>query len=42
MAVGDNRAHAVQLGECQRLLVVGYTAFGIEPVAMDRDITEQA
>src|SRR5262249_47748179 len=32
MAVGDKRAHAVRLGERQRLLVVSYAAFSIELV----------
>ena len=41
VAVGDERAHAVQLGECQRLPVVGRAAFGIELVRMARDVAEQ-
>ena len=39
--MGDKRAHAVHLGECQRLPVVGCAAFGIEPVGMGRDVAEQ-
>src|SRR5271166_415176 len=42
MAVGDQRAHPVQSGECQRLPVVGGPVFGIEPVGMGRDVAEQA
>ena len=32
----------MQLGECQRLSVVGRRAFGIEPVGVARDVAEQA
>ena len=42
VALGDERAHAVQLGECQRLSVVGRRAVGIEPVGVARDVAEQA
>ena len=42
VAVGDERAHAVRPGECQRLPVVGRAPFGIEPVGMGRDVAEQA
>ena len=41
MAVGDERAHAVRLGERQRLLVVSYAAFSIELVAMGCQVTEK-
>jgi hypothetical protein len=41
VAVGDERAHAVRLGECQCLAVVDLAALGIEPVGMGRDIAEQ-
>ena len=41
VAVGDDGPHAVQLGECQRLPVVGGAAFGIEPVGMGCDVAEQ-
>ena len=40
--MSDERAHAAQLGEFQRLPVVGCAAFGIEPFGMDRDVAEQA
>ncbi len=38
--MGDERAHAVELGERQRLPVMGCAAFGIEPVGMGRDVAE--
>src|SRR5262245_24002704 len=40
VAVGDERAHAAWLGECERLAVVGLAALGIEPVGMGRDVAE--
>src|SRR5215831_2727033 len=39
--MGDERAHAVQLGEGQRLLVVGHAAFSIELVGMGCQVTEK-
>ena len=42
VAVGDERAHAVQLGECQRLPVVSCAAFGIELVWMGCHIAEKS
>src|SRR3954451_15716420 len=42
MAVGGERPHAVQLRECERLSVMGRSAFGIEPVGMAFDVAEQA
>jgi hypothetical protein len=41
MAMGDERAHTMQLGERQRLLVMGCPAFGVEAVGMGRNIPEQ-
>src|SRR5262249_24343993 len=41
MAVGDKRAHAVRLGERQRLLVVSYAAFSIELVGVGSQVTEK-
>src|SRR5439155_12222146 len=41
MTVCDERAHAVQLGECKRLPVVGCAAFGIEFFGMGRDVPQQ-
>src|SRR5215469_14320889 len=41
MAVGDQRAHAVRLGERQRLLVVSHAAFSIELVGMGCQVTEK-
>ncbi len=40
VAAGDERAHAVQLGECQGLPVVSGAAFDIEPVWMRCYVTE--
>src|SRR5262249_46777206 len=42
MAVSDERAHAVQLGERHCLPVVSCTAFGFEPIGVGRDIAEKA
>src|SRR5215471_14637725 len=41
IAVGDQRAHAVRLGERQRLLVVSHAAFSIELVGMGCQVTEK-
>jgi hypothetical protein len=41
VAVGDEGAHAVQLGDCQSLPIVSSAAFGIEPVGMARDVAAQ-
>src|SRR5215831_1845188 len=41
VAVSDEGAHATRLGEGQRLAVVGLAAFGIEPVGVGRNVTEQ-
>src|SRR5215472_2389210 len=41
MAVGDEWAHAVRLGERQRLLVVSHAAFCIELVGMGCQVTEK-
>src|SRR5215472_1415918 len=41
MAVGDERAHAVRLGERQRLVVVSHAAFSIELVEMGCQVTKK-
>ena len=40
LAVGDERTHAVRLGESQRLVVVGLATLGVEPIGMSRDVAE--
>ena len=41
VAMGGERAHAARLGERQRLVVVGFTGPGVEPVGMGRDVAEE-
>src|SRR5262249_61383157 len=41
VAVGDERPHAACLGERQSLPIVSFAAFGVEPVGMGRNISEQ-
>jgi hypothetical protein len=41
MAVGDQRAHAVALRQCQRVAVVADAALVVETIGIGRDIAEQ-
>jgi hypothetical protein len=41
VAVGDERAHAAGLGECEFVEIVRLAEVGVEPVGMHGDVAEQ-
>ena len=41
VAVGDEGAHAARLGEGERLPVVRFRLFGVQSIAMGRDVAER-